>query len=190
MSTFEFVTVLLSIVVGLGITRLLGRLGRAIEIRGSLKLYWVQGVWTVNVGLNLVVFWWIVVFSYSSHEPWLFLDFVNLFLYSILLYLQAVLIIPGDLEKGTDLEAHFYSVRPWFFAIGALVPVVDVVDTLRHGLDTFLGFGPAYGLLMGSSLVLNLVAARTGNRRYHAGWSVLFLVGMLHWTATRFWTIG
>jgi hypothetical protein len=42
MSTFDFITILLSIVVGLGITRLLGGLARAIEIRGSLKFYWVH----------------------------------------------------------------------------------------------------------------------------------------------------
>jgi hypothetical protein len=190
MSTFEFITVLLSIVVGLGITRLLGGLARAIEIRGSLKSYWVQAVWSINVGLYLVVFWWVVVFSYSRHDPWVFLNFLHLFLYSTLLFLQAVLIIPRDLEEGTDLAAHFFTVRPWFFGIGAIIPIVETGDSLMHGLENLLSFGPAYILMQLSALVLNLVAATTDNRRFHAVFCIGYFLVMGSWTVSRFWTIG
>ena len=190
MSTFEFITVLLSIVVGLGITRLLGGLARAIEIRGSLKFYWVQGIWSINIGLYLVVFWWVVVFNHSSREHWVFLNFLLLLLYSTLIFLQAALILPRDLEEGTDLASHFFSVRPWFFGIGALLPLVELGDSLTHGLENVLSFGPAYILLQLSGLVLNVVAARTDNRRFHAIWCIVYSLGMASWTVSRFWTIG
>ena len=103
MSTFEFVTVLLSIVVGLGITRLLGGLGRAIEIRGSFRGYCVQTLWSVTVGLWFLVFWWVVVFSYQDYERWVFVNFIHLLLYATLLFLLSVLIIPRDLKPGTVL---------------------------------------------------------------------------------------
>lgn len=48
---------------------------------------------------------------------------------SVLLFLQAVLITPTDLEKAPDLEAHFFSVRPWFFSLGVLVTVAELGDT-------------------------------------------------------------
>jgi hypothetical protein len=51
MSTFEFISVLPSIVVGLGLTRLLTGVGLALEFRRKLRFYWVQGVWVVNLGL-------------------------------------------------------------------------------------------------------------------------------------------
>lgn len=40
MSTFEFITILLSIVIGLGITRLLTGIGRVMELRASIRIYW------------------------------------------------------------------------------------------------------------------------------------------------------
>jgi len=190
MSTFEFITVLLSIVVGLGITRLLGGLARAIEIRGSLKSYWVQAVWSINVGLYLVVFWWVVVFNHSSREHWIFLNFLHLFFYSTLIYLQAVLIIPRDLEEGTDLASHFFSVRPWFFGIGALLPIAEIGDTLMHGFGNLLSFGPAYILIQLTALVLNVIAATTDNRRFHAVFCIGYFLVMVSWTMSRFWTIG
>jgi hypothetical protein len=190
MSTFEFVTVLLSIVVGLGITRLLGGLGRAIEIRGSFKGYWVQALWSVTVGLWFLVFWWVVVFSYQNYERWVFINFVHLLLYATLLYLLSVLIIPRDLKPGTDLEKHFFKVRPWFFGIAALVSFVEMADSLMHGLDNLLSFGPFYLLMQTSGVVFSLVAARTTSRRFHAIWSVVCFVTIIGWTATRFWSIG
>ena len=190
MSTFEFVTVLLSIVVGLGITRLLGGLGRAIEIRSSLKGFWIQTVWSINVGLWLVIFWWIVVFSYQNHDRWLFVNFVHLLLYATLLYLQAVLIIPRAMEPGTNLEEHFFKVRPWFFGIGALLSLVELVDSLMHGLDNLLSFGPMYLMMHVGGVGFSLVAARTTSRRFHAAWCLVAFVTMLSWTVSRFWSIG
>ena len=189
MSTFEFVTVLLSIVVGLGITRLLGGLGRAIEIRGQFKGYWVQTLWSVNIGMWFLVFWWVVVFSYQGLERWVFINFIHLLLYATLLYLQSVLIIPRDLKPGTDLEEHFFKVRPWFFAFAALTSLVELIDSFMHGLDNLLSFGPIYLLMQTGGVVFSLVAARTTNRRFHAVWSVVCFVTITTWTVTRFWSL-
>lgn len=190
MSTFEFVTVLLSIVVGLGITRLLGGLGRAIEIRGSFKGYWVQTLWSINIGLWFLVFWWVVVFSYRGQERWFFGNFILLLLYATLLFLQSVLIIPRDLKPGTDLEEHFFRVRPWFFGVAALTSLAELTDSLMHGLDNLLSFGPVYILMQTGGVVFSLVAARTTSRRFHAIWSVVSFVAILGWTTSRFWSIG
>ena len=189
MSTFEFVTILLSIVVGLGVTRLLGGFGRAIEIRGQLKVYWVQVIWSINVALALLNFWWVVVFNYAGLETWLFINFAHLFSYAVLLYLQAVLILPSTLEPGMDLEAHFFSVRPWFFFFGVAVFLFDLLDTLMHGVENLLGIGLAYYLMMGSGILGAVIAMRTSNRRFHGAWCLAYLVGMISWTLGRFWSI-
>ena len=143
MSTFEFISVLLSIVVGLALTRLLSGVGRALEIRRRLRFYWVQAVWVANVALLLV--------------------------YAGLHFLLAVLILPTDLEKGADLEAHFFEVRPWFFTLLALATVAEFGDTLLHGgLDRVIGLGPPYWVILISGVTLSLLGARTANRRFHA----------------------
>lgn len=179
MSTFEFITVLLSIVIGLGITQLLGGIGRAIEVRIGIRLYWVQMIWVINVGFYMVLFWWGMVFSYSNAESILLLNLINLLFYTILLFLQAVLIIPGKIEKCTDLQTHYFTIRPWFFLIGALIPVTDLFDCLIHGIETLLSFGLFYIISQVASIAGNIAAAITRNRLYHAIWCIVYLIGLL-----------
>jgi len=190
-STFEFISVLLSIVVGLALTRLLSGFGRALELRRNLKFFWIQGVWAANIALALVVFWWATLFSHVEHEVWLFSNFALLLSYSVLLFLQAVLIIPTDLAKSTDLEDHFFSVRPWFFSIGVLVALAELGDTFLHGgIGRILEFGPQYISLVTFGVVLNLVGARTKNPWFHGVFCLAYFFGVVAWILVRFSEIG
>ena len=58
MTTFEYLAVLVSVIVGLGITQLLGGVARLITHRTEHKLYWVHLVWAATIFLSLVSFWW------------------------------------------------------------------------------------------------------------------------------------
>jgi hypothetical protein len=69
LSTFEFVSVLMSIVVGLGITRLLAAVSSLIEHRSSIRFDFVSLAWTVNVLQYLLIYWWVVVGNCSSVQP-------------------------------------------------------------------------------------------------------------------------
>ena len=191
MSTFEFISVLLSIVVGLGLTRLLTGVGRALETRRNLRFYWVQGVWVVNLGLLFVIFWWATLFGHADRETWLFPNFAVLLLYAVFLFLASVLIIPSDFEEGIDLEAHFFEVRPWFFTILAFVALAEFADTLLHGgFERVFGFGTYYVLLMASSLLFCIIGATTANRRFHAVGALVFFFAMTGWMVVGFWSIG
>ena len=191
MSTFEFISVLLSIVIGLALTRLLSGVGRAMEIRREVRFYWVQGIWVANVALILVVFWWATLFSHADVELWLFPNFALLLAYSVLLFLLAVLILPTDLAEGVDLEAHFFEVRPWFFTLLALATVAEFGDTLLHGgLERVVGLGPPYWIILLSGGILSAIGARSANRRFHGFYCLAVLLGLTRWMITRFWAIG
>lgn len=191
MSTFEYISVLLSIVVGLGLARLLTGVGQALEARRRIRFYWVQGLWVVNLVLLLVSFWWATLFGHSDRETWFFPNFAVLLVYSIFLFLGSVLIIPSDLEKSSDLESHYFEVRPWFFGIMAMVPVAEIFDTLLHGgIERLLGFGLYLILFLGGSFVMCIIAALTASRTFHAVWAVIFLIAMTGWEVIAFWSIG
>jgi len=187
MTTFEFVSVLISIIVGLAAARLLNGLARMIELRRQVKFYWIQGVWTGTIGAVLVLFWWSVVRSYSGHSEWLYIDFLSLIFYSIVIYLAAVLIVPGEIREGTDLEAHFYFVRPWFFSFAAVAVVADGLDSLKNGVETFLSFGPQYVVFLVVGIGGSLVAARTSNRRFHGVWALWSLFWCVLWGFWQYW---
>ncbi len=53
MSDFEFVSVVLAIVIGLGITRILSGLASVLEHRSSLQSDWIIQTWAVMVLLMI-----------------------------------------------------------------------------------------------------------------------------------------
>jgi len=91
----------------------------------------------------------------------------------------------------SQVRDHFFEVRPWFFGISSLVPVLEFTDTLLHGgFERVLCFGPYFVLLLGGSFVMCIIGTLTANRRFHAYWAVLFLLAMTGWMVIGFWSIG
>ena len=60
MDPFSYLSVLTSIVRALGITRILTGLGRLLQIRGRVRVYWVHLMWGLNLFLYLTLNWWIL----------------------------------------------------------------------------------------------------------------------------------
>jgi hypothetical protein len=90
MDAFSYLSVLISIILGLGITQLLTALGRLLNSRARVRWYWPAVVWA---GILLVVHiqsWW-AMFGLRTHENWTFLAFLVVLLLPILLYLAAAL---------------------------------------------------------------------------------------------------
>jgi len=48
MSPFEYLSVLISIVLALGMTRVLGGVGEMLQARARRRVYWVHAVWIVE----------------------------------------------------------------------------------------------------------------------------------------------
>jgi hypothetical protein len=58
MDPFSYLSVLISIILALGMTRVLAGVGEMLQARSRRRLYWVHAVWVVNLFLYLVVAWW------------------------------------------------------------------------------------------------------------------------------------
>ena len=59
MNAFEYLSVLISIILALGMTRVLAGVGEMLQARSRSRIYWVHILWVVNLFLYLVVAWWI-----------------------------------------------------------------------------------------------------------------------------------
>src|SRR5262245_10261047 len=98
MDPFSYLAVLISIILGLGITQLLSGLGRLLQDRRRVKVYWPTIVW---VGLLLVVHvqtWW-AMFGLRTLSNWSFLAFLLVLLQPIVLFLLAALILPDSASE-------------------------------------------------------------------------------------------
>src|SRR6266404_5721690 len=70
MNAFEYLSVLISIILALGMTRVLGGVGEMLQARSHRRIYWVHAIWIINLFLYLVIAWWIFYRSRRHSYIW------------------------------------------------------------------------------------------------------------------------
>lgn len=178
MLAFSYLSGLTSVVLALGIARLLTSLGRMFQMRGKVSLYWVHLVWAVNLFLYIVLIWWIL-YRWEAWTDWSYFLFLFLLASPIVTFLQAVLLFPDPMEEGTNFKRHFLNNRRAFFVLGAMLPLLDVMDTGLKGWNHLAAQGWIYPLTIALTFVLNLVAARTEREVFHKFYAVFLLVYLM-----------
>ena len=178
MGVFEYLGVILSVIMGLGVTHILAGVSKTIHHRKTVKTYWVQALWAFNVLVYIVTIWW-GMFWWSGQEEWSYFQFLLLLLYGILLFLAASLIFPWDISDDFDFEQHFYETRPWFFAVFALAWTIDIPETVSKSGIGLRNLPEAYLAFAITNIILAVIAALWSNKTYHkifaAVWPVLTL---------------
>ncbi len=177
MDPFSYLSVLISIVLALGITRLLAGVGEMLQARSRRRIYWVHTVWIVNLFLYLVVAWWIF-YRWRNQQPWTFFLFVFVLISPTILYLASLLLFPpeGAFNQFIDYKKHFYANHRAFFAIFSMFTLVDIIDTLLKGIPHFLELGPQYVISSSIYFAGLATAAITRNERYHQFFAIFFFV--------------
>jgi hypothetical protein len=173
---FSYLSVLISIVLALGMTRVLAGVGEMLQARSRRKIYWVHVIWIVNLFLFLVVAWW-VFYRWRNQQSWTFFLFVFVLISPTLLFLASMVLFPreGEMDESVNYKTHFYANHRAFFIILALFGPVDVVDTLLKGVPHFLAQGPQYIVSTLIYLLGLVTAAITRNERYHQVYCIFFL---------------
>jgi hypothetical protein len=131
MAAFDYLSVMVSIVLGLGVAQLLTTLGVIIRERDHIKPYWLTVLWIGILVLIHVQTWW-AMFGMRDHEGWSFPGFFMLLLQPILLYLLSSLLTP-NLDAGTDMVGAFARQSRAFFGIFILILLVSVAKELVVG---------------------------------------------------------
>ena len=163
MGLFEFIMVILSIIVGLGIAELLNGVASAIQHRHTVKVYWVHALLTVAIFLALVQQFW-EAWGLRNVEGWTFLALLQMLGFPICLYLCASLLFPDPIEGG-DLEAHYYdAMRPLWILLGIGIVLATTFRPMAFNVDMLV----ADNLTSLINLVVVAVLWTTHNRMVHA----------------------
>ena len=164
MDEFGYLSVIISVILGLSITQLLQGLSQIINARERVRIYWPTIGWAILLLIVDIQAWW-AMFGYRDKHVWTFLQFTALLLETIILYLLAALLMPGIRdEEVVELRANYFRHAGWFF--GALVAVL--VDSLLK--DLLIAGSLPRGLNLDFHLfwmATAFVAAFTRNDRYH-----------------------
>lgn len=134
MSPFEFVVVLISIIIGLGITTILT--GVAEIIRSGIRPCLPYAIWIVLSFTMHIHEWW-QSYQLRSIEVWTLPLFLLLLIYPIVLYILAHVLFPS--EKGRfDSNRYYLEQYPRFFTITIVMVVISMFQNI------FISQLPAY----------------------------------------------
>lgn len=129
MGAFGYLSVLISIVLGLGITHLLQGFGRWVEGRSEFRAFGPSLAWAGFLLLVHIQTWW-TMFGYMQHGEWTFLEFVVVLSQPMVLYLMTLLVFPSVEARRQDLRENFLHQRPWFFGLVVVLLTVSIVKDL------------------------------------------------------------
>ena len=175
---FDYLGILISIILGLALTHLLFGCSRLIQLRHGVKIYWVQLGWTLNVLIYVLALWW-GMFWWKHLTVWTFQVFLFLAAYSIVVFMMASLLFPVDFAEGADLEINFHQNRRWFFGLLLLALLLDIPETVAKGASALRDVPREYVAFLGVMIPITLVALITSNRRAHVGLCLAAMVTLI-----------
>jgi len=136
-TTFEYLAVLFSVVVGLAVAQTLQGLLRVMLHRESVTVSWPALVWTACVLQWAIFFWWSSGLNLVQVREWRFTALLWVLAYGSVLYFLLGLLYPDDIGEGFDMRGHFERNRVWFFGLFLGLGLIDAADTwykLANGL--------------------------------------------------------
>ena len=124
MSIFEFLMVLVSLIVGLGIAEVLTGVTRIIRERDTTSPYWIHSLFIVIVFVALLQQWW-EIWGVRDVEVWTFPGLLLMLGGPIGLFIIANLIFPEPV-RGTDFKDYYFvKIKPviWIAVISVALSV-------------------------------------------------------------------
>jgi hypothetical protein len=130
MDAFSYLSVLISIVVGLALTHLLAGFAAMVRARGRITIYWPLAGQMTLLFFVQVQMWW-AFFSLRDVSRWSFPEFLVVLMQAVLVYLATAFLVPDfrDSER-IDLKECYFREAHWYFAALLLA----VLDSLAKNL--------------------------------------------------------
>ncbi len=129
-SPFEYVTVLISIILGLGITQVLTGIADLIHQSNRVKVYWPHALWVIVILILHIQDWW-ATYDLRTEASWSLGIFLFVMIYPIVLFILARLLFPFGLQEGTvDLKTFYFENYRKIFLFGSVLPILSIFDAL------------------------------------------------------------
>jgi hypothetical protein len=187
MDAFSYLSVLVSVVLGLAIQQVLQGYRALALNRRQVEIYWPSLAWSANVLIMVVQNWW-SMFGLADRATWTFAAFAVLLIQTAALYMMAGLVIP-DTPPGERiaLKAHYYRERVTFFGISLFTIVWSAIG--KHIIEGAWLSGANLGFhLLFACMAVTAILSR--NERLHAFLAALMTAVFLLYITLLFARLG
>lgn len=175
MTPFEYVIVLISVILGLGITTILTGVAELIKNTKPVRLYAPYLVWIVIIFVLHFQEWWLS-YQLMSVKEWSLQFFLLNVLYPINLYILAHLLFPASLPNDFSSKVFFLEHYPRFF-IGAIILVV--LSVIQNIFISDLAILTQIPHIIVLSVLLFMLITKNRSSGVHTAVSVFLLIVMI-----------
>jgi hypothetical protein len=183
LDAFGYLSVLLSIIVGIGLTQILTASGRLIQHRQFVRFYWPPLVWAALLVVIYVQTWW-AMFGLREQANWTFLGFLVVLAQTVTLYMMAALVLPEEVgDRGVDLRTHYERQSRWFFSFLLATLLVSISKDLVLSGQLPRPENLAFHIFLVAACISAIVIRRP---RFHEWFAVLGTVSIAVYIAALF----
>jgi len=126
-SPFEYVSILVSIILGLGITQILSAFSDLLYNFKKVKFYWPHSIWIIFI-LFLHIQDWFITYQLKDKPVWHLPELVFILLYPVSLFCVAKMLMPtNENEESFDMKRFYKSQYPLLFNIVSLSIIFSIL---------------------------------------------------------------
>jgi hypothetical protein len=175
MTPFEYVIVLISIILGLGITTILTGIAELMKHTRPVTLFTPYIIWILLIFVLHVQEWWLS-YQLISVKVWSLQFFLMIVLYPINLYILAHLLFPAGLSQEFSSRAFFLEHFPRLFIGSITLVILSVIQNLTLHDELLLTQIPHLIILVVLSI---LVIQKNRSAIVHTAVAVALLLVMI-----------
>jgi hypothetical protein len=124
---FEYVSILVSIILGLGITQLLSAFSDLLYRYQKVKFYWPHTLWVIFI-LFLHIQDWFIMYQLQTVKVWSLPTMSFILAYPVTLFICAKLLLPtNEMEERSDMKKFYFGQFPVLFFFVALSIVLSIL---------------------------------------------------------------
>jgi len=171
MGLFEFLMILVSVIIGLGLTEILSGVANLLRARDTVRFYWIHSLFQFGIFFALLQLWW-ESWGMQSLETISFSAVLSILAPPVFLFLIAHLLYPHPVENA-DLRAYYYR---QVSLLWAMVIVGTVEGTFLRPLimgDPVLEPSNLSGIPM---IAICIALATSKSSRVHSALAPLILI--------------
>lgn len=179
MDAFSYLSVLLSIILGLAMTQILTSAGRMIRARERVITYSPPIVWSVLLLLIDVQMWW-SMFGYRTRTHWGFLEFLIILIQTIFAYMLAAVVLPEEVpSEGVNLKEYYERNSSWLFGFLIATVLTSIAKELLLEGHFPVSVNLAFHLLLIVTALLAIAIKRAALHKVLAVTAIVMVSGYI-----------
>lgn len=171
LDAFNYLSVMISVIVGLGLTQLFAGIGNFVQIRRRVRFYWLHALWVLLIVLHLHMWWsfWVL----QGVVDWNYGIFSYVLVGPAALVIASHIIVPELIEGRIDVQAYYYDTARVFFGMLVLIALWAMFLEPVTGVRQFVR---PFRVMQTTGLLVFVACAVSRSKRLHEVAAVLVAV--------------